>query len=86
VVLAVMVVPSMLFIAGLLFLIATTTRSLLATYVGMVVYFVLQITGALTRDVDNHWLAALSRSIRRARWPSSARTGRPTNSTTRCRR
>jgi hypothetical protein len=58
--LAVMVAPSMLFIAGLLFLIATTTRSLLATYVGVVVYFVLQaITGALTRDVDNHWLAAL---------------------------
>ncbi|OZB58590.1 MAG: hypothetical protein B7X33_06520, partial [Lysobacterales bacterium 13-68-4] len=38
-----MVVPSMLFIAGLLYLIATVTRSLLAAYVGVVVYFVLQI-------------------------------------------
>ncbi|OZB61679.1 MAG: hypothetical protein B7X39_00585 [Lysobacterales bacterium 14-68-21] len=55
-----MVVPSMLFIAGLLYLIATVTRSLLAAYVGVVVYFVLQIvTGLLTRDVNNHWLAAL---------------------------
>ena len=52
--------PAMLFIAGLLFLLATTTRSLLATYVGVVVYFVLQVvTGMLTRDVNNHMLAAL---------------------------
>ncbi|HET6431861.1 ABC transporter permease/M1 family aminopeptidase [Dyella sp.] len=57
---AVMVMPSMLFIAGLLFLLATTTRSLLATYVGVVMYFVLQlVSGMLTRDVDNHVLAAL---------------------------
>jgi len=58
--LGVMVAPSMLFIAGLLYLIATTTRSLLAAYVGVVVYFVLQmITGVLARDVNNHWLAAV---------------------------
>ena len=56
----VMVVPDMLFIAALLFLLATTTRSLLATYVGLIVYFVLQsIVGQLTKDVNNHFLAAM---------------------------
>ncbi|HEY1589303.1 MAG TPA: hypothetical protein VGG00_06165, partial [Rhodanobacter sp.] len=34
----VMVVPDMLFIAALLFLLAGTTRSLLATYIGVIVY------------------------------------------------
>ena len=56
----VMVAPSMLFIAGLLFLLATTTRSLLATYIGVIAYFALQVvTGMLTRDIDNHVLAAM---------------------------
>ncbi len=56
----VMVVPDMLFIAALLFLIATTTRSLLATYIGLIVYFVLQgIVGQLTKDVNNHVVAAM---------------------------
>ena len=56
----VMVVPDMLFIAALLFLLATTTRSLLATYIGVIVYFVLQgIVGQLTKDVNNHFLAAM---------------------------
>ena len=56
----VMAVPSMLFIAGLLFLLATTTRSLLATYIGVIAYFGLQVVaGMLTRDVNNHVLAAM---------------------------
>ena len=56
----VMVVPDMLFIAALLYLLATTTRSLLATYVGVIVYFVLQgVVGQLTKDVNNHYLAAM---------------------------
>jgi ABC-2 type transport system permease protein len=56
----VMVVPDMLFIAALLFLLATTTRSLLATYIGLIVYFVLNsVVGLLTRDVNNHFLAAM---------------------------
>jgi ABC-2 type transport system permease protein len=56
----VMVVPDMLFIAALLYLLATTTRSLLATYIGLIVYFVLQgIVGQLTRDVNNHFVAAM---------------------------
>ena len=56
----VMVVPDMLFIAALLYLLATTTRSLLATYIGVIVYFVLQgIVGQLTKDVNNHFVAAM---------------------------
>ncbi len=56
----VMVVPDMLFIAALLFLLASTTRSLLATYIGVIVYFVLQsVVGQLTKDVNNHYLAAM---------------------------
>jgi len=56
----VMAVPDMLFMAGLLFLLATTTRSLLVTYLGVIAYFVLQLVGGLlTRDVNNHVVAAL---------------------------
>lgn len=56
----VLVLPNMLFIAALLFLLATTTRSLLATYVGVIVYFVLQgVTGYLSRDINNHFVAAM---------------------------
>ena len=56
----VMVVPDMLFIAALLYLLATTTRSLLATYIGLIAYFVLQgIVGQLTKDVNNHFIAAM---------------------------
>ncbi len=58
--LGVMVVPDMLFIAALLYLLATTTRSLLATYIGVIVYFVLQaIVGQLTKDVNHHLVAAM---------------------------
>ncbi|HEY8683442.1 MAG TPA: hypothetical protein VIM06_09745, partial [Rhodanobacter sp.] len=56
----VIVVPDMLFIAALLFLLATTTRSLLATFIGVIVYIVLQaIAGLLARDVNNHFVAAM---------------------------
>src|SRR3546814_10450523 len=56
----VIVVPDMLFIAALLFLLASSTRSLLATYIGGIVYFVLQgIVGQLTKDVNNHFIAAM---------------------------
>jgi len=56
----VMAVPDMLFMAGLLFLLATTTRSLLVTYLGVLIYFVLQlVTGLLTRDISHHLLAAV---------------------------
>jgi ABC-2 type transport system permease protein len=56
----VMVLPNMLFIAALLFLLASTTRSLLATYIGLIVYVVLNfIVGLLTKDVNNLYLAAM---------------------------
>lgn len=56
----VMVMPDMLFMAALLFLIASTTRSLLATYIGLIGYIVLNfIVGLLTRDVNNHFIAAM---------------------------
>ena len=56
----VLVLPNLLFIAALLFLLATVTRSLLASYIGVIAYFVLQgIVGALSRDLDNRWLAAM---------------------------
>jgi ABC-2 type transport system permease protein len=56
----VMVIPNMLFIAALLYLLATTTRSLLATYIGVIAYFVLQgVTGYLSRDIDSHTIAAM---------------------------
>ncbi len=55
-----MVLPDMLFVAALLFLLATVTRSLLATYIGVIAYIVLQsITSLLTQDVNNHFVAAL---------------------------
>jgi ABC-2 type transport system permease protein len=64
----VIVIPDMLFIAALLFLLATTTRSLLATYVGVIAYFVVQIVaGQLTKDINNHYFAAMLD-------PSGART------------
>jgi ABC-type transport system involved in multi-copper enzyme maturation permease subunit len=56
----VLVVPNLLFIAALLFLLATVTRSLLASYIGVIAYFVLQgIAGALSRDLDNRYVAAM---------------------------
>ena len=56
----VLVLPNLLFIAALLFLLATVTRSLLASYVGVIAYFVLQgVAGFLSRNLDNRWLAAM---------------------------
>ncbi|MCX7512783.1 M1 family aminopeptidase [Frateuria hangzhouensis] len=56
----VMVLPDMLFVAALLFLLATVTRSLLATYIGVIAFLVLlSLSGLLTRDVNHHVLAAM---------------------------
>lgn len=56
----VMVVPDLLFVAALLFLLATVTRSLLTTYIGVIAFFVLlSVTKLLTQDVNNHTLAAI---------------------------
>ncbi len=56
----VMVLPDMLFIAALLYLLATATRSLLATYIGVIAYFVLQgVAGYVGRNINSHFLAAM---------------------------
>ncbi|MBN8924407.1 MAG: hypothetical protein BGP10_08805 [Rhodanobacter sp. 68-29] len=57
---AVLVLPNLLFIAALLFLLATVTRSILASYIGVIAYFVLQgVANYLGRDLDNRYLAAM---------------------------
>jgi ABC-type transport system involved in multi-copper enzyme maturation permease subunit len=56
----VIVLPDMLFIAALLFLLATATRSLLVTYIGVIGFIVLlSVSGLLTRDVNNLFTATL---------------------------
>ncbi|UGB45911.1 ABC transporter permease subunit [Frateuria edaphi] len=56
----VMVLPDMLFVTSLLFLLATVTRSLLATYIGIIAFIVLlSLSGLLTRDVNHHIVAAM---------------------------
>lgn len=56
----VFVLPNLLFVGALLSMLAASSRSLLITYLGVIAFFVLwQITGALTRDLENLWLASL---------------------------
>ncbi|HEV2620967.1 MAG TPA: M1 family aminopeptidase [Frateuria sp.] len=56
----VIVLPDMLFVAALLFLLATVTRSLLATYIGIIAFVVLlSLSGLLTRDINHHLVAAM---------------------------
>ncbi len=58
--LGVLVLPDMLFLSALLLLLATTTRSLLAAYIGVIAFIVLSSTaGILTRDVNNLNIAAM---------------------------
>ena len=57
---AVIVLPNLLFAGALLALLAALTRSLLMVYLGILAFFVLWlIAGAMTRDLDNVWLAVL---------------------------
>ncbi|WP_395790605.1 M1 family aminopeptidase [Aquimonas sp.] len=57
----VLVLPNLLLTGALLALLAVTTRSLLAVYVGVIAFFVLYVvSGVLLSDLDNRWLAALS--------------------------
>lgn len=58
--LAVIVLPNLLFVGALLMLLAATTRSMMLVYVGVLAFLVLWITaGALTRELDNVWVAVL---------------------------
>jgi ABC-2 type transport system permease protein len=57
---AVLVLPNLLFLAALLFLLATLTRSMLYTYLGVIAFFVLwTMSGSLTSDLDSRWIGAL---------------------------
>ena len=57
---AVLLLPNLLFISALLFCLAVTTRSMLATYIGVVAFFALSIvTGTLTADLDTRWIGAV---------------------------
>jgi len=57
---AVLVIPNLLFLSAMLFLLATATRSMLYTYIGVIAFFVLStVAGYLTRDLDTRWIGAL---------------------------
>ena len=57
---AVLVVPNLLFQAALLFMLATLTRSMLYSYIGVIAFIVLwTMSGYLTRDLDSRWIGAL---------------------------
>lgn len=56
----VILVPDVLFVTALLFALAAGTRSLLATFVGVIALVVLRsVANALMSDIDSHTLAAL---------------------------
>jgi hypothetical protein len=59
--LGVIVVPNLFFIGALLMLLASTTRSIMLVYVGVLAFFVLWIVaGKFTSNIDNEWIAVLS--------------------------
>jgi ABC-type transport system involved in multi-copper enzyme maturation permease subunit len=59
--LGVLVVPNLFFIGALLMLLASTTRSIMLVYVGVLAFFVLWIVaGRFTQNIDNEWIAVLA--------------------------
>ena len=58
--LGVLLLPNLLFVASLLFCLAVATRSMLATYIGVIAFFAISTTtGVLTEDLDTKWIGAL---------------------------
>ncbi len=56
----VLVIPNLLFLSALLFLLATATRSMLYTYIGVIGFFVLwTVSDSLTSDLQTRWISAL---------------------------
>jgi len=56
----ILVLPNLLFVSSLMFLLATLTRSMLYTYLGVIVFFVLwSMSGSFTKDLDSRWIGAL---------------------------
>ncbi len=57
---AVLVLPNLLFVSALMFLLATLTRSMLYTYLGVIAFFVLwTMSGYFTRNLDSRWIGSL---------------------------
>jgi len=58
--LAVQVTPNLFFIGAMLFCLAVATRSMLATYIGVIAFLAFNIvTGVLTDDLETRWIGAL---------------------------
>ena len=56
----ILVLPNLLFVSSLMFLLATLTRSMLYTYLGVIAFFVLwSMSGSFTSDLDSRWIGAL---------------------------
>jgi ABC-2 type transport system permease protein len=56
----IVVLPNLLFVGALLFCVAVATRSMLATYIGVIAFFAMTVvTGTLTADLDTRWIGAL---------------------------
>lgn len=59
--LGVLVVPNLFFIGAVLMLLASTTRSIMLVYVGVLAFFVLWVVaGKFTANIDNEWIAVLT--------------------------
>ena len=59
--LCVLVLPNLFFVGALLLLLASTTRSIMLVYVGVLAFFVLWVVaGSFTSDIDNEWIAVLT--------------------------
>ena len=57
---AVLVLPNLLFVSAFMFLLATLTRSMLYSYLGVIVFFVLwTVSGSFTSDLDSRWIGAI---------------------------
>ncbi len=57
---AILILPNLLFSAALVFALATLTRSMLYTYLGVIAFFVLNIiAGNMTANLDARWIGAL---------------------------
>ncbi len=56
----VLVIPNLLFIAALMFALATLTRSMLYTYLGAIAFVVLlEVAESLTENLDARWIGAM---------------------------
>ncbi len=58
---AILVVPNLLFLAAFVFALATLTRSMLYTYLGVIAFFVLNaVASNMTSNLDARWIGALA--------------------------